>query len=81
MILEDDDNAICQNYIPVKIEEETTQATHIEKVENDAHLVGLNHSGRWYVMNVFSFYYVVIVNIYVIINVLFHFYWNSVFYW
>ncbi|KAK1411080.1 hypothetical protein QVD17_37624 [Tagetes erecta] len=38
MILEDDDNGICQNYIPDQIEEEITQATFEERVANDAYL-------------------------------------------
>ncbi|KAK1434492.1 hypothetical protein QVD17_00235 [Tagetes erecta] len=32
----DDDNAICQNYIPGQVEEEITQATFEERVANDA---------------------------------------------
>ncbi|KAK1431261.1 hypothetical protein QVD17_14601 [Tagetes erecta] len=38
MILEDDGNAICQNYIPGQVEEEITQATFEERVANDAYL-------------------------------------------
>ncbi|KAK1431382.1 hypothetical protein QVD17_07839 [Tagetes erecta] len=38
MILEDDGNAICQNYIPDQVEEEITQATFEERVANDAYL-------------------------------------------
>ncbi|KAK1439024.1 hypothetical protein QVD17_04839 [Tagetes erecta] len=36
MILEDDGNAICQNYIPDQVEEEIIQATFEERVANDA---------------------------------------------